>query len=140
MLRAVLDANVYLSAAIHPSGPPGRILTRFLEEGAFELVLSREIAEEILRAFRYPKFRKYVNRNFDPELWFEDIQVLAQIVAGEYETIGASPDPKDDKYLAAALEGSCDFLVAGDSDLLGLKEYHGIRIVSPRAFLDILSQ
>jgi hypothetical protein len=51
----------------------------------------------------------------------------------------ASKDPDDDKYIAAAIEGRARFLVAGDSDLLDLKEYDGIRIVSPRVFLDLLA-
>jgi hypothetical protein len=42
-----------------------------------------------------------------------------------------SKDPDDHKYIAAATEGRAVFVVAGDSDLLDLKEYDGIRIVSP---------
>ena len=38
----------------------------------------------------------------------------------------------------AAIEGRVGFVVAGDSDLLDLREYDGIRIVNPRAFLDLL--
>ncbi len=38
--------------------------------------------------------------------------------------------------ILAAIEGRAGFVVAGDSDLLDLKEYEGIRIVSPRAFLN----
>jgi len=74
----------------------------------------------------------------DPELWFEDIVVLSHLVAGEPEFAGASKDPDDDKYIAAAIEGRARFVVAGDSDLLDLKEYDGIHIVSPRVFLDFL--
>jgi uncharacterized protein len=82
----------------------------------------------------YPKVRKYIRRGLDPELWFEDIVVLAQFVAGEYEVAGVSDDPDDDKYIAAAVEGRAAFVVTGDPDLLALKEHEGIRIVSPRAF------
>jgi putative PIN family toxin of toxin-antitoxin system len=85
----------------------------------------------------YPKVRKYIRPRLDPELWFEDIVVLSQLVAGEHEFAGASKDPDDDKYIAAAIEGRARFLVAGDSDLLDLNEYEGIRIMSPRAFLDL---
>ena len=46
----------------------------------------------------------------------------------------ASKDPDDDKYIAAAIEGRAGFVVAGDSDLLEVKVYDGIRIVSPRVF------
>ena len=138
MLRVVLDANVYVSAIIRPEGPPGRVIERFLRESAFAIVLSPAIVDETLRALAYPKVRKYVRRAVDPELWFEDIVLLAELVAGDYAASGASTDPDDDKYLAAALEGRATLVVTGDPDLLALGEYEGIRIVSPRVFLGLL--
>ena len=98
MVRAVLDANVYVSAAVRVEGPPGQIVERFLRNATFELVVSQAIAAEVLRAFTYPKVRKYIRAGLDPELWFEDIVVLAQWVSGEYELAGVCKDPDDDKY------------------------------------------
>ncbi|MCA1561306.1 MAG: putative toxin-antitoxin system toxin component, PIN family [Acidobacteria bacterium] len=135
---AVLDANVYVSAAVRAEGPPGQIIDRFLRSGAFGILISQGIVDEVLRALTYPKVRKYVRPGLDPELWFEDIVVLSQLVAGEHQVEGASKDPDDDKDIAAAIEGRAGFVVAGDSDLLDLREYDGIRIVSPRVFLDLL--
>ncbi len=138
MIRAVLDANVYVSAAVRPDGPPGQIIERFLRGGAFEIVMSQAIVDEVLRALSYPKVRKYIRAGLDAELWFEDIVVLSELVAADREVAGASKDPDDDKYIAAAIEGRAEFIVAGDSDLLELDEYEGIRIVNPRVFLGIL--
>lgn len=139
MVRAVLDANVYISAAVRPKGPPGQIIERFLRGGSFDIVMSQAIVDEVLRALTYPKVRKYIRPRLDPELWFEDIVVLSQLVAGEYEFAGASKDPDDDKYIAAAIEGRARFVVSGDSDLLDLKEYEAVRIIRPRVFLDLLA-
>lgn len=58
MLRAVLDANVYVSALVRPEGPPGQIIERFLRSAAFEIVLSPAIVEEVLEALAYPKARR----------------------------------------------------------------------------------
>ena len=44
-----------------------------------------------------------------------------------------SKDADDDKYIAAAIEGRASFVVSGD-----IKEHQGVRIVNPRAFLDLL--
>jgi predicted nucleic acid-binding protein len=44
----------------------------------------------------------------------KDIVVLSQLVAGDHEFAGASKDPDDDKYIAAAIEGRAQFVVAGD--------------------------
>ena len=138
MLRAVLDANVYVSAYIRPEGPPGQIIERFLRHAAFEIILSAEIVDEVLQALAYPKIRKAVRGKVDSDLWFEDILVLAHLIRGDFKTAGVSDDPDDDKYIAAAIEGRAAFVVTGDPDLLEIGEYEGVRIVNPRAFLDLL--
>jgi putative PIN family toxin of toxin-antitoxin system len=138
VLRAVLDANVYVSAYIRPEGPPGQIVDRFLRNAAFEIVLSAEIVEEVLQALAYPRVRKAVGGKVDSELWFEDILVLAQLITGDFKTTGVSEDPDDDKYVAAAIEGRAAFVVTGDPDLLDIGEHEGVRIVNPRVFLDLL--
>lgn len=138
MLRAVLDANVYVSAVLQPDGPPGQILRQFLSNAVFELVLSPAIVEEVLQALGYPKVRRFIRPGIEPELWFEDIVVLADMVEGTRDLSGICEDPDDDKYVAAALEGRAAFVVTGDQDLLALRGHEGIRIVIPRTFLDLL--
>ena len=140
MLRAVLDANVYVSAYVRPEGAPGQIIERFLRDVAFELVVSNEIAAEVLHALAYPKVRKAARSRTDPALWFEDILVLAEIVPGEYQVAGISTDPDDDKYIAAAIEGRAPFVVSGDPDLLDVKEHERVRCLTPRQFLDLLTK
>lgn len=137
MLRAVLDANVYVSAYVRPEGPPGQIVERLLRDRAFELVLSAEIAEEVLEALAYPKVLKSARTKIEPDLWFEDIVMLAEFVT-DRQIESVSRDPDDDKYLAAAIEGRASFVVSGDPDLLDIKEHEGVRIVNPRAFLELL--
>ena len=139
MVVAVLDANVYVSALIRPAGPPGQIIERFLRDSAFDLLLAPAIIDETLRAFRYPKVRKYIGRDVDPALWFEGIILLERLVAGQRAVLPLSADPDDDKYIAAAIEGSAGFVVSGDPDLLTIGEHDGIRILTPRAFLGVLS-
>jgi uncharacterized protein len=140
VLRAVLDANVYVSAAIRSEGPPGQLLETFLRESAFELVMSPAIIDEVIETVKDPKVRRHIRVNVDPSTWFETIVVLADVVAGEYEISGVSRDPDDDKYLAAAVEGRATFVVTGDPDLLDLGEHAGVRIVNPRQFLDVLTR
>lgn len=138
MLRAVLDANVFVSAFVRPEGPPGQIVESLLREQTFELVLSDAIVEETLRALEYPRVRKVARTRVEPGLWFEDLIVLAEFVSGEHTIPALSEDPDDDKYVAAAVEGRASFVVTGDPDLLTVREHEGVRIVSPRAFLDLL--
>jgi len=139
VLRVVLNANVFVSAYIRPQGPPGQIIERFVRDGAFGVVLTEPIVEEVLQALAYPKVQTAARSKTEPELWFEDIVVLSQLVAGDVE-VAVCGDPDDDKYVAAAIEGRAAFVVTGDPDLLTLGEHKGIRIITPRAFLDLLNQ
>ncbi len=43
-------------------------------------------------------------------------------------------DPKDDPILGTAIQGNCQCIITGDKDLLTLKKYRGINIISPRDF------
>jgi putative PIN family toxin of toxin-antitoxin system len=138
VLRVVLDANVYVSAYVRPEGAPGQVIERFLRHAAFELVLSSDIVAEVLRSLAYPKVLKAARSRTEPELWFEDLLVLAEMIPGEHQVAGVSADPDDDKYIAAAIEGRAAFVVSGDPDLLEIGEHQGIRFVTPRTFLDLL--
>jgi len=47
----------------------------------------------------------------------------------------AVKDDPDNRVLECAVAGGADAIVTGDADLLELREYHGIRIISLRAYL-----
>ncbi|MDP6501994.1 MAG: putative toxin-antitoxin system toxin component, PIN family, partial [Planctomycetota bacterium] len=47
--------------------------------------------------------------------------------------------PKDDKFLELAVSGAASHIVTGDQDLLVLNPFRGISIVTPRQFLESLS-
>ena len=135
-LRVVLDANIYISAAVRPDGPAGQLIERFVQ-GEFEIVLSPAVAEEVRRALSYPKVTKALRTRVDIEEWFWAIVVLADLVE-DRPPPRVCQDPDDDKYLAAAIEGRSALVVTGDKAFLAVKEYEGIQIVTPRAFVDRL--
>ena len=49
-------------------------------------------------------------------------------------------DKNDDMVLATALAGKADVIVTGDDDLLVLKKFRNICILSPRQFLELLNE
>jgi putative PIN family toxin of toxin-antitoxin system len=57
MIRAVLDANVFISGVVSEDGVPGILLKAWHEE-RFELVTSAAILAEFKRVLRYPKIAK----------------------------------------------------------------------------------
>ena len=68
--------------------------------------------------------------------------VIRVIEAATYvepeHTPAVSRDPKDDKFLAAAMAATADYLVSEDNDLLVLGTYNATEIVTAAAFLRVL--
>lgn len=138
-MRAVLDANVLISALIRPAGPPGRILVHLLRDQVFELVASPASLDELRRSLRYPKVRKYLGLSeTEIDLWITALRAVAVLVEGRVSRQIVTADPADDIYLAAATDGLVDYIVSGDRHLLDLGVHEGVRILSPRDFLTIL--
>jgi putative PIN family toxin of toxin-antitoxin system len=46
-------------------------------------------------------------------------------------------DPNDDMVLECGVLAGADFIISGDKDLLTIGNYEGIKILSPREFLDL---
>jgi putative PIN family toxin of toxin-antitoxin system len=61
-----------------------------------------------------------------------------QVILNEITAV--SRDPKDDIFLATALEAQAHYLVTEDKDLLVLDPHQSIRIVNALAFLGVLQE
>ena len=46
-------------------------------------------------------------------------------------------DPSDDKVLECALSCKAEFIISGNKHLLELGEYKGIKILTPKEFLEL---
>jgi predicted nucleic acid-binding protein len=66
------------------------------------------------------------------EIWQDAVRITVPGILS-----GVCRDPKDDFILECAVLGNADVIVTGDKDLLALGEYEGIRIVTPRQYLDM---
>ena len=138
MIKAVVDANVIISAVIAPLGSPRRVYDAW-REGRFVLVTSPAIMEEVARKLLHPKIRqRYAVSDEEREGVLSLLRGQSEMTAGAAEVHPGSRDPDDDRVIAAALEAQADFVVTGDSDLLTLGTYRGIPIVSPAEFLQQL--
>lgn len=118
-MRAVVDPNVIISGVLSPTGAPARVLTAWLE-GAYELVVSPVLLEEVERPLGYPKLRKRVTESETRELLH-----LLRREADLREDPAApppvhSPDPGDD-YLITLAASTQSVIVSGDHHLLDLR-------------------
>ena len=44
-------------------------------------------------------------------------------------------DKTDNKIIECAFDGQADYIITGDTDLLDLVEFRGIKIITPKKFL-----
>jgi len=140
MLRAVVDANLLVSSFISPISYPREIERRW-RRGDFVLVTSHEIIEEVNRVLHLPRIQgKYHLTESDIQAFVLALTYQAECVAGKLILTNVAPDPGDDKIISCAVEAQVDFIVTGDKVLQQLKEYRGIKIINPEAFIRILEQ
>jgi hypothetical protein len=134
--RAVVDTNVLVSGLLSEHGPPCQIVDAWLA-GRFTLVVSLLQVEGVHHVLTYPRLAGRM-RLADSELQMLLAALLsaAGVVPGRLSLPGVTRDPKDDYLVASAKEGQADWIVSGDQDLLALVAYEGIRIVTPRQFME----
>lgn len=139
MMRVVLDANVFVSAAFKPNSNPAKIID-LVKQGKIVIVLSQDILAEIRKVFHCPKIRKEVHlttREIDAAL--TEIAQAAILTLGKVKIDAIKADPEDNRYLECALEGQADFIISGDHHLTDLKTFEGIKIVTPATFLGLMA-
>jgi len=136
----VLDSSVLISAFLTPQGTSGQVLDA-AERGAYALCLSPEIvAETAGRLLGKPKLRaSYGYGAANVERFCDGLVGMARMVADPPAGRFVPGDPKGDMVVATALAAGTGCLVTGDRrHLLALGEHEGVRILGPRAFLDLL--
>lgn len=138
MIRVVVDTNVYVSGLIKRNGPPGRVLAA-QRGGQFDLVTSPALLAELEMVLRRPHILKLIHASVAEVLDFVDQLRVASIVVTPDIALAVSRDPDDDRVLEAAQAGHADFIVSGDGDLLDLREFVGIPILTPTGFLTLLA-
>lgn len=133
-MRAVVDTGVLVSGLIRPQGTIGEVL-RALRDGRFGIIYSTPIVVEIIDVLGRPPFRaKYQIQPDDVTTLVNLIRLRGELVLPQ-KTITTCRDPKDNKFLEAAVESNADAIVSGDSDLLVLHPFQGLPILRPADFL-----
>ncbi|MBW3570831.1 MAG: putative toxin-antitoxin system toxin component, PIN family [Gemmatimonadetes bacterium] len=126
-MRVVLDTNVLIAAFVS-RGRCAQLLEHCAE--AHEVVTSagllQEYEEKLVRKFR-----------LTPDLAAANAALLRSVM----EVVDPPPlpnpvcrDPDDDLVIATARAGACACIVTGDNDLLVLRSYGTIDIISPAGF------
>ena len=136
-----MDTNVIVSGILSRTGAPYALLNAWRER-RFLLLSSPAIIAEVRAVLHYPRIhKKYPLSDEDIEQTITLLEHDALSVPGGSDVAGSVPDdPKDEMFLACALDGQADVIVSGDHHLLDLGVYRDIPIMTARQFLDQMKQ
>ena len=130
-MKVVLDANVLVAA----------FAARGLCEAVYQVCLADHevvVSDYLLREVRSALRGKLKLSAGHADEIVALIRENALIVRPTEVEADACRDPQDLPVLGTLLAGQADCLVTGDQDLLALKRFHSVPILSPRAFHDRL--
>jgi len=131
--KVVIDTNVFISG-LNFWGKPRKILNLIWKE-EIKVCISFFILKEL---------EKVLKKDFG---WDKE-QIRSTIERIKNRTIEVQPEVKilvikgksdDNHILECAVAGKAQYIVSGDKHhILPLKEYQGIKILSPAAFLEVM--
>ena len=138
-VRVVLDTNVVVAGLLW-QGSPQRIVQQAMD-GMLALVTSPALLAESEGILHRRKFAVQIAKQ---PLSIEALVLRYAELARIVHPVSIIPvilnDPDDDYVLACALAAQADLIVSGDTDLLTLQEYQGIRIVDAATAMALLEQ
>ena len=128
-MRLVFDTNIFISALVIPGSRAEKAILRILD-GADTLLISKPILDELLSTLA----RKFSR---DPEA-LSQVAVMMMEMAELVEpknTVEVFNDDPDNRVLECAESGQADVIVTGDKEMLLLKRYQGIQLITLRDYL-----
>jgi putative PIN family toxin of toxin-antitoxin system len=128
-VRLVLDTNIVLSGLLW-RGTPYQLLTQIKQTRTLQLVSSPVMLEELADVLTRKQCTKRLAaiEQSSAQVLADYLQVIELV-----EPVNIPPtsrDADDDAILACALAAQADLIVSGDADLLVLKQFRDIPIVT----------
>jgi len=135
-MRVVIDTNILISATFW-AGKPKQLLNA-VRRGEVSFLTSEillEELEEVLTAEDKPfKLKKE-----EAGRVVDHLRKLAEVVSIE-SAVSVCRDDKDNCVLECARDGEANYVVTGDSDLLDLEPFEGVKIVKVADFLEVIQK
>ncbi len=126
LLRIVFDTNVYISAALF--GRRAETVMEMASTRQIQLITSEAILAELER-----KLQEKMNWPKDKtRLFVGTVRELAEVVHPEITLDVVPDDENDNRIVECAVAGKANLIVTFDKDLLRLKSYGMIGIITPR--------
>lgn len=127
--RIIIDTNLWVSFLLTKQFS---FLDDLLENQEFQLIFCQELLAEFMEVINRPKLRKYFSEE-NLESILEIIEQYADFVTVT-SVINGCRDEKDNFLLSLAKDGSANYLLTGDHDLLIIKQFENTEILTIAEF------
>ena len=130
-MRVVFDTNIFISAFVIPESLAEKAILKIIE-GEDSLLISKDIINEVLSVLS-SKFGR--EREALSHVAFTLSELAELIKPGRRVKIFM--DEPDNRILECAIYGEADLLITGDKEMLQLREYKGVKIISLKEYLEL---
>ena len=131
MIKVVIDTNVFVSSFF--GGNPRKIIDLW-KSGQLTLCVSRPIVDEYVNVLRRLGLQNEIELDELLRLFAHGFHILFTAKTPVLNVV--EKDPDDNKFIECAVALRADFIISGDKALKEIRDYMGIKIQSPKQFLD----
>lgn len=130
-MKVVIDTNIFVSSFF--GGNPKKIIDLWKEE-KITLCLSRAILDEYIDVLGRIGLKDEQELEELLSFFSKGFNILFTTKTPELNIVRNDPD--DNKFIECAAALKADVVISGDKDVLAVKEYMGIKILTPQGFLE----
>ena len=130
-MRVVIDTNIFVSSFF--GGNPRKIIDLW-RKGEITLCLSKDILDEYSEVLQRIGLRNENELEELLSLFARGFNLIFTTKTPEIRAV--KDDPDDDKFIECAVALKAEVIITGDNALKSLGEYMGIKILTPKQFLE----
>ncbi|MEZ0485126.1 putative toxin-antitoxin system toxin component, PIN family [Fibrella aquatica] len=130
--KIVVDTNVLVSSLIAKSYP-AFIIDEFVISRKVTLLLTDDIWNEYIDVLNRPKFARFANFKINADLVLLRFDEIAEKLLVT-ERLAVLADEADNRFLEAALAGSADYVITGNTTDFTMPVLGNTRIVTPATY------
>ena len=134
-MKVVIDTNIFVSSFL--GGRPRQVIDLW-KRGEVVLCLSKDILDEYVDVLQRVGIGPKEGLEELLALFKKNINIIFTLKTPRLPIV--EDDPSDDKFIECAVKFKADFIITGDKALRRVKQYLGIRILSPQEFLMVIDK
>lgn len=131
-MKVVIDTNIFVSSFF--GGNPRKIIDLWKNE-KITICLSNAILDEYIDVLRRIGIKDEYELEELLSLFSNGFNILFTTKTPKIKII--KDDPDDDKFIECAVASKADAIITGDGEVLAIKKYMAIKILTPQQFLEI---